>query len=74
MLCAQGVSQMRYWTCHWQNRHLKNNPEGKRISLSGSNLFSKRGVQQGDLVYIVSIRALSLNGLAAHGSGQPTPP
>ena len=48
---------MRYWICHWQNRYWKHeiNPEGKRLRSSGSNMFSKRGVEPEDVVYVVSI-------------------
>lgn len=51
------VNRMRYWICHWQNRYWKHeiNPEGKRLRSSGSNMFTKRGVAPGDVVYVVSI-------------------
>ena len=47
----------RYWTCHWQNRHWRDdvNPEYKPVCSSGSNSFRKRGVSVGDVVYIVSL-------------------
>jgi hypothetical protein len=49
---------MQYWICHWQNRYWKHdiNPEGKLLRSSGSNMFSKRKVGEGDFIYVVSIR------------------
>src|ERR1017187_8534104 len=48
---------MSYWICHWRNRYWKHeiNPEGKRLSSSGSNMLSKRNVKAKDIVYVVSI-------------------
>ena len=47
----------RFWTCHWQFRYWRPdvNREGGPVHSSGSNLFSKRGVQPGDIVYIISL-------------------
>ena len=51
------VDRMRFWICHWQNRYWKHkiNPEGNPLRSSGSNMFSKRGVAPGHVVYVVSI-------------------
>lgn len=47
----------RYWTHHWQNCYWNNedNPEYQPISAAGSNRFKMRGVQAGDIVYIITI-------------------
>ncbi len=48
---------MHYWTCHWQNRYWKHevNPEGNPLRSSGINMFTKRAVAPGDVVFVVSI-------------------
>lgn len=47
----------RFWTCHWQKRGWCDdiNPEYEPTSGSLSNIFRKRGVSVGDVVYIVSL-------------------
>ena len=47
----------RFWTCHWQFRYWRPdmNDEGDPVCSSWSNLFTKRGVQPGDIAYILSM-------------------
>lgn len=47
----------RYWTCHWQFKYWNpdNNAEGEPVCSSGSNMFRKRGVSLGDIVYVISL-------------------
>lgn len=47
----------RFWTCHWQFRYWNpdHNFEGEPVRRSWSNQFSKRGVQPGDMAYIISL-------------------
>jgi hypothetical protein len=44
----------RYWTSYWKGENWAGNDEYKPVSCSGSNLFRKRGVSVGDVVYVVS--------------------
>ena len=48
---------VRFWTCHWKFCFWipENNVEGKPVCSSWSNEFSKRGVQPGDMAYIISL-------------------
>lgn len=47
----------RFWICHWQFRNWRPdlNDEGEPVCSSWSNRFSIKGVQPGDIAYIVSI-------------------
>ena len=47
----------RYWTCHWRFAGWNHaaNPEFHPVFYAGSNMFSTRGVDVGDAVYIVSL-------------------
>ncbi len=49
----------RYWTTHWRSEDWndKSNTHGARITLTGSNMYRKRGISPGDVVYVVSQRA-----------------
>lgn len=46
----------RFWTTYWQNRLWRNdvNAEYSPVCSSGSNLYRKRDVTPGDMVYVVS--------------------
>jgi hypothetical protein len=47
----------RFWTYHWQNKLWRNdvNPEYEPVGCSLGNIFTKRGIAPGDVVYIVSL-------------------
>lgn len=47
----------RYWTFHWQKGswRTKVNREGPPVRSSGSNMFKKRGVSPGHVVYVITL-------------------
>jgi hypothetical protein len=56
-LGSGGARMASYWTCHWQFRLWRDdiNTEFDLIDGSGSNVFRKRGVAPGDMVYVISL-------------------
>jgi len=51
-------AEPRYWMCHWKNKFWQSDLdcELQPIKFAAGNEFASRGVQYGDVVYIVSIK------------------
>ncbi len=49
---------MRSFMHHWKNRLWRSdvNPENEPITGANGNIFSKRGISAGDVVYVVTLR------------------